>query len=191
MDLNKEKATAHNNFDRLVANIPRRLSEREDRFAGQIERAKTNPGKKLAALYSFMDELFEFASKYTPCKKGCSDWCHYSITVSEVEIMHIEKHTRAKRKKEFLPKADFHGSPCPFLVQGDCSIYDARPFVCRRHVTLTSTNTWCSPEICNDEIFPLLKFSSVNEAFDQIRRESESFGIFDIRQVFAYATPNS
>lgn len=186
MDLDKEKVSAQRNFDRLVANIPARLAEREDRFATQIARAKAKPSKKLESLYSFMNELFEYASKYTPCKKGCSDCCHYSITISEIEIAYIEKHTKRKRRKEFLPKEEFHGTPCPFLAQGACSIYAARPFVCRRHVTLTSTNTWCSPSISNNETFPMLQFSSVEKAFDQVRRESASFEIYDIRQVFGH-----
>ncbi|WP_075107898.1 YkgJ family cysteine cluster protein [Neptuniibacter marinus] len=131
-----------------------------------------------------MNELYEYASRYTPCKKGCSDCCHYAVTVSEVEIAFIEKFTRVKRQKTFSSKADFHGTPCPFLKNGSCSIYDVRPFVCRRHVTLTSTNTWCNPNISNNETFPLLRFTSLDEAFDDIRRESKSFEFYDIRQVF-------
>ena len=190
MNFDEEKASAQNNFNRLVAEIPVRLSEREDQFANKIERMKTNPAKKLESLYSFMSELYLFASKYTPCKKGCSGCCHYSVTVSEVEIVHIEKHAKKKRNKVISPKKDFHGSPCPFLEKGVCSIYEARPFVCRKHVTLTSTNTWCNPDNSNNETFPLLQFSSVNDAFDHIRRESASFEIFDIRQVFGHAEPN-
>lgn len=190
MDLAKEKSVAKENFDRLVGNIPSRLAEKEDRFAAQLKRAKTKPVKKLETLYSFMNQLYAHVSKYTPCKKGCSDCCYYSVTVSEVEISHIEKNTNTKRNKAFLPKANFHGSACPFLRQGGCSIYEFRPFVCRRHVTLTSTNTWCSPDVSNDEEFHLLSFSSVDEAFDQIRKESGSFEVFDIRQVFGYAAPS-
>ncbi|THK41323.1 YkgJ family cysteine cluster protein [Methylophaga sp. SB9B] len=185
MHLDEERRSAQDNLDRLTENIPSRLSEREDRFADKIEQSKTNPSKKLESLYLFMNELYGYASKYTPCKKGCSDCCHYSVTVSEVEIAHIEKYAKKKRRKEFLPKEDFHGSPCPFLKEGNCSIYEARPFVCRRHVVFTKTNTWCNPKISKDETFPLLRFSSINEAFDHIRQVSESFELYDIRQVFS------
>ena len=184
MHLDDERQSAQHNFERLAASIPPRLSEREDRFASQIELSKISSSKKLESLYSFMNELYGFALKYTPCKKGCSYCCHYSITVCEIEIAHIEKHAKIKRKKEFLNKKNFHGYPCPFLEQGICSIYDARPFVCRKHVVLTSTNLWCNTELCNDEEFPILQFTNIDKAFHHIRRESESFNIYDIRQVF-------
>ncbi len=184
MNCEDEKQAAQENFERLTAEMPISLSRREERFADQIKRAKINSKKKLDSLYSFMNELYTFARNYTPCKKGCSHCCHYKVTVSEVEIAHIEKHTKKKRNKQFSPIRDFHGSPCPFLKKGACSIYGARPFVCRRHVTLTKTDTWCNPKISNTEKFPLLKFSCVDEAFDYIRQESESFETYDIREVF-------
>lgn len=184
MELDKEKDIAAKNFARIAANIPSRLSEKEDRYAIKMHRSTKNSENKLASLYLFMTELYEYVSKFTPCKKGCSHCCHYSVSVSEIEIAYIEKHSKAKRRKTFLPKSNFHGSPCPFLKEGICSIYDARPFVCRRHVALTSENTWCNPSISNDEVFPQLKFSGIDEAFDQIRRESASFTLYDIRQAF-------
>lgn len=188
MYLYDERRSAKINLDRLAKNIPSRLSQRENRFADKIKRSKTNPSKMLESLYSFMNELYRYVSEFTPCKKGCSDCCHYSVTVSEVEIGHIERYTKIKRRKEFLPKENFHGSPCPFLKEGNCSIYEARPFVCRRHIVLTNTNTntntWCNPKISNDETFPLLEFSSINDAFNHIREESESIELYDIRQIF-------
>jgi len=185
MRIDEERAAAEKNIERLTANIPTRLSEKEDKFSTQLIRAKKSPRKKLESLYSFMDELYEFVSKYTPCKKGCTNCCHYAVTVSDVEIEHIERFTKKKRNRQPLPKKDFHGSPCPFLKQGACSIYNARPFVCRRHVTLTETNAWCDPSISNDETFPLLKFTSIEEAFEHIRIESNSIELSDIRQIFS------
>jgi uncharacterized protein len=184
MNVDDERLEAQSNFDRLVRDIPCRLSDKEEKLPDRLGRSKLKPIKKLETLYSFMNDLYEFSSTYTPCKKGCSDCCYYPITVSEVEIAFIEKTTKKKRNKAFLPAADYHGSPCPFLEQGSCSIYKSRPFVCRRHVVLTKTNTWCAPEVSNDETFPLLSFSGVNDAFDSIRKESGSLKVFDIRQVF-------
>lgn len=184
MKLEEARLGAKKNFDQLVSEIPKRLSDREDGFLAQIEKAKISPKKKLESLYSFMNDLYQFASRFTPCKKGCNSCCHYSVTVSEIEIAYIEKHGGKRRNKSLGPKRDYHGSPCPFLVNGGCSIYEFRPFVCRRHVTLIPTSHWCDPVRSNDETFPLLEFSNINKAYDLIRRESSSYEMYDIRQVF-------
>lgn len=184
MELEEAKLSAKRNFDRLVSDIPKHLSDREDGFFNQIEKAKTSPKKKLESLYSFMNELYQFASHFTPCKKGCNSCCYYTVTVSEIEIAYIEKHANKKRAKPFGPKRDYHGTPCPFLVNGGCSIYESRPFVCRRHIALTANSHWCDPVRSNDETFSLLEFSNINKAYDFIRRESGSYETYDIRQVF-------
>lgn len=184
MTLEKEQEAAKNNFERLNANIPKHLSNKEDHFSDKIQKAKTNPAKKLSSLYDFMNDLYKYVSTYTPCKKGCNNCCHYSVTISEIEIKYIERHTKNKRNKPYHHQKSFHGTPCPFLIDKSCSIYHARPFVCRRHVTLTNTNTWCDPKISNNEKFPLLQFSSIDEAYKHILIKSESFDLFDIRQVF-------
>lgn len=184
MDLDLEKAAAQQNFDLLVKCFPERLAEREHHFADRVMKAKLSPGRKLETLYDFMNELFQAVYKFTPCKKGCDSCCHYPVSISEIEIQHIEKRTGRKRNSAFLLPQNFHGTPCPFLVNRTCSIYSARPFACRQHVTLTKTNTWCAPQLSNDEEFPILQFSGLNDAFDHIRRESNSYTVYDIRQAF-------
>lgn len=184
MNILDEKSFAKANYDRLAKNIPTRLAAREDGFEKLIENSKSNPFKKLETLYAFMGEMSELVTKFTPCKKGCSYCCYYPVSISDVEIEYIEKHTRIKRRKEYLPKSDFHGAPCPFLKNGCCSIYESRPFVCRKHVALTRDNTWCKPENANDETFPILSFSGIDGAFHRIRHEGASDDVFDIRQVF-------
>ena len=185
MDIESEKNAAKHNFKLLVKNIPCRLSKKEENIAEQIHKAKTGPIKKLETLYMFMKEIYEYASIYTPCKKGCSACCHYSVSISDVEIEYIEKKTKKRKKKLFSSAENFHGTPCPFLYDGCCSIYEARPFVCRRHVVLTSTNKWCERTLSNTETFPLLNFSEIDNAFHLIKMESLSFDSYDIRQVFS------
>jgi Fe-S-cluster containining protein len=184
MSLDEERLSAQNNFNLLVAEMPERLSRKEDGFSDKLARSKRTPIRKLESLYEAMNELYEFSSKYTPCKKGCSDCCHYNVTISEIEIVYIEKHSKNKRNQRFISKRDFHGTSCPFLMKGSCSIYEVRPFVCRRHVTLTKSSTWCSPLVSNDEKFPLLNFTSIDKAYEHIRRESKSFNLVDIREAF-------
>lgn len=182
--IESEQSFANENRGELVAHMPANLSEREDRAFNRISNSKVNPAKKLASLYQMMEEMYRYVDGFTPCKKGCSACCHYGVTVSEIEIQHIERVTKKKRLKERRPKESFHGKPCVYLKNGSCSIYAARPYVCRRHIALTSSAHWCDPSRSLEVEFPLLKFTSFEEAFAHIRRESQSFDNDDIRQVF-------
>ena len=178
------KLNARLNYDRLTACLPANLVKKEDGLFEGFLKSHRSPHKKLKELYEFMDELYAFVGKFTPCKKSCSDCCYYNVTISDVEIAHIEKAIGIKRLMTSLPKRDFHGEPCPLLKEGAWVIYKARPFVCRRHVTLCKTPVWCHRDRCNTDVFPLLSFSEINKSMDLIIRESGQTKIMDIRQVF-------
>ena len=184
MDLEEERLAASINFQKLASSMPAVLSRREDAIAIRLRKSKASSENKLLLLYEFMDEIYTYSSKYTACKKGCSHCCSYEVTVSEIEIQHIEKHTKAKRNKPYLNSRNFHGTECTFLIDGKCSIYSSRPYVCRRHVALTKTNHWCQPELSKMETFTLLNYTGIDEAYNVIRGESNSREFVDIRQVF-------
>ncbi|MEH6649967.1 MAG: YkgJ family cysteine cluster protein [Motiliproteus sp.] len=185
MNIIKSQSLADYNCNQLISKIPKKLSNREDKFFDKVKKSNMSHKNKLAIIYDFMNELNEFSSNFTPCKKNCSACCHYEVSISDIEISHIEKITGNKRNKIIKPSGDFHGAACPFLSNGSCSIYEARPYVCRRHVTLAPDPHWCDPVRSNEHTFPLLEFSKVKEAFDFIRRDSGSHDIYDIRQVFS------
>ncbi|EOZ4894389.1 YkgJ family cysteine cluster protein [Pseudomonas aeruginosa] len=128
-----------------------------------------------------LGEIGAYVAPSTPCRKGCSSCCHFTVTVSEIEMQYIEAHTKYKRLKQALPAEDFHGQACPFLKSNSCSIYSVRPFVCRRHHSLAPSSEWCAPEKSFAAEFPQLKSSEVETAFDALRVSSP---VWDIRQVF-------
>jgi Fe-S-cluster containining protein len=177
---------ARNNYQLIVSRIPPRLAQREENLFEKFLKHRGSALTQLQALYEFMDEVNGFVSQFTPCKKGCSSCCYYSVSISGLEILYIETKTKVKRLKRPLPKSNFHGLPCPFLQNGGCSIYEHRPFFCRRHTTLCRTPTWCHPDICNSEKFPLLGFSEIDKSYAQIIQKSglDERADTDIRQVF-------
>ncbi len=184
-DLKVEQDFAQMNYEKLVANMPVQISQREEKAFERITKAKLNPSRKLESLYKMMDEMYQYVQGFTPCRKGCAGCCHIAVTVSEVEIRHIERVTKNKRLKVPLPRERFHGKPCVFLNEGKCSIYTARPYVCRRHTALTKTSHWCDPSRSLEASLPLLKFSSFQSAFEHIRLEDGNKFTSDIRQVFS------
>lgn len=167
---------------RLV--LPNRLAEKENRLVEWYTRLKGNQRIKLLALYEFMAELYRPIASLTPCKKGCASCCYYPVSVSDDEIDIIERGTGRKRIKKLWPAGSFHGKPCPFLKKGECSIYDYRPFVCRRHLSLTKTPHWCHPDRANEAEFQQLRFSEVELVFKLILSEGAPERPVDIRQVF-------
>jgi len=171
-------------FSLLGKTLPKDLAKREDEFGTRIERSKLNQQGKLRALYSFMDEFYKFVSKFTPCKKGCSYCCHYEVAVSETEISYIEKNTKHKRMKKYGPKAPFHRKSCPFLKNGNCSIYDQRPFACRRHVVFRKTNISCNPNLSLSYESVLLQPTGIDKAYTHILQAEGETTIYDIRQIF-------
>jgi Fe-S-cluster containining protein len=189
MTIENEKAVAIRNSEKLRESLPKNLSEKESKFFQQIVNAKTSPLRKLESLYNLTDDLYAFASRFTPCKKGCSSCCYYPVSISELEISYIEKVTKTKKNEVPIAARDFHGSPCPFLKNNACSIYSARPFACRKHIALTPTNTLCAPELANTQSLAKIRFSNIELAYGHIHAESSAPNLVDIRQAFGTGNP--
>ncbi|MGZ8175684.1 MAG: YkgJ family cysteine cluster protein [Methylobacter sp.] len=175
---------ATQNFDRVIESIPKPLVKKEDNLLKFFMKNKRNSSNKLKLLYDFMDNIYQYVNKNTPCKKSCNHCCYYNISVSELEIQYIESSNNIKRNQSHSIVSDFHGTPCPFLKEGCCSIYNSRPFVCRRHVSLGSSDNWCKVEVANKHEFPLLSFSEIDKSYDFLVNESGLNQRSDIRQLF-------
>lgn len=92
----------------------RTLVQKVDTFARQVHRL-------------FADRM--------SCRRGCADCCLLE-SVLPVEAASLELALKA------LPEAVFEGlgstagsasTNCPLLLDGECSIYAARPLICRTH----------------------------------------------------------
>lgn len=169
----------------VASSIPKQLEKKEAELFDWYVRLKGNPLTKLRALFDFMTALYGAVARYTPCKKGCTVCCHYPVSITELEMEFIERGVGIKRAKHILKTAHQNDAPCPFLRNNTCSIYEHRPFVCRRHVTLTETPHWCHPDRAYTEEFPLLKFSEVDRVFDALVRETGATAFCDIREAFS------
>lgn len=182
MSISEDVEFARVNCERLIASFPQRLTRQEAAIFGRLSVAKISPLKKLAAIYELVDAISDHIHRSTPCKRGCSGCCHYTVSISEIEIQFIETNSKKRRAKTLLPKGDFHGTACPFLKNNECSVYEARPYVCRRHHSLAPDSQWCAPDAAFEEDFARVEFSELERAFGQLRAGSPAM---DIRQVFA------
>ncbi|MDD4912345.1 MAG: YkgJ family cysteine cluster protein [Sideroxydans sp.] len=168
----------------VASSLPKPLEKKEAELFDWYARLKGNPLTKLRALFEFMTTLYGTVARYTPCKKGCTSCCHYPVSITDLEIEFIERGAGIKRAKQIRKATHPYDAPCPFLRNDSCSIYAHRPFVCRKHVTLTKTMHWCHPDRANTKEFPLLNFSEVNRVFDALVRETGATAFCDIREAF-------
>ena len=181
-ELDNSKLIAKRNYDAFVVQFPQKLAKKEEKFFKNFKKINGDSIKKLLKIYSFMDELYEFVKRFTPCNKGCSHCCYYPVSISEIEIQYVEKSLNIKRI-EMVPLA-LPRTRCPFLIGESCSIYQARPFMCRRHVTFDRSSKWCHTVVSDESEMLMLRFSEVDKAYDHIVREGGIQNIFDIREVF-------
>ena len=87
---------------------------------------------KLEEIYHIVEEAAEELGRShgerLRCSRGCCSCCVDEITVFEVEALFIRSRC-ADLLREGAPHPE---GACAFLdSQGDCRIYDSRPYVCR------------------------------------------------------------
>lgn len=119
-------------------------------------------------------------SNPTACKAGCAYCCSVQVQVLAPEILHVLDYLRRTRTKSQLAELAvrvaalddrIHGLssperaklnvPCALLVDGNCSVYEARPIICR------SANSTDSRR-CQAAIGPNATSSSVETYVHQV-----------------------
>lgn len=182
-DMLRSQKVAESNFVRVAQSLPDPLCEREDNLTSEFHRHTGTRLEQLRSLYDFMDELYTCVDQHTPCGPGCTACCYYAVSITELEVQLIETETPHARRSNPSTVDKPHGMPCPFLSRGVCSVYESRPFVCRRHITLDDSPRWCATDVCHDIELPQLNFSEVFAVFDGLQDTNEQTN--DIREWFA------
>ncbi|MBL6750406.1 MAG: YkgJ family cysteine cluster protein [Nevskia sp.] len=116
----------------------------------QITAGNASLRSKLRRLQGLMSRTRAVAAPHVPCRKGCSACCHLQVEISQVEAEMIGEATGRRPQtlqpgfqatpKEQLGRSD---TPCPFLLDNACSIYEIRPLVCRNHMIADVDNLLC------------------------------------------------
>jgi len=181
-DYKAAEKIARENFRKIASQLPRSLAIREEGIFKTLKLSVESPLGQLEQLYTLMDDLYSFFSQYTPCRKGCCYCCYIEVSVSSLEAEYIERKTGIKRVLNSGIR-EIRGTPCPFLDNGTCSIYQYRPFVCRRHNALFDNPRWCNLDLYDRYKFTQVRFSEVEKSYQLILVTSGS-SLMDIRQLF-------
>lgn len=175
--------------DFIRAIPPSELSEREDKIQAQFTKENASSRSKLRKIYNLMTDLGNAAKPYIACGKGCSSCCKMNVTISQIEANHIAEKTGLKSKQLTTSKTHrpdmFLGRPCMFLKDDTCTIYDVRPFVCRKHIWFDTSPYWCDPKHSLEIKMPMIEFSGAFGAFLDVTK-NDSGGIHaDLRDFFS------
>ena len=93
-----------------------------------------------------IDPAFARRERQVECRRGCTFCCHLSVSATPLEAARIAGALRAEARLDLeravLGTADRlagldaqarlgRRTPCPLLLEGACSVYEARPLACR------------------------------------------------------------
>jgi Fe-S-cluster containining protein len=117
----------------------------------KLQHEASSPRSKLPKLYTLMEIVGEVRAPHLACGAGCTSCCrNIPVFISDLEAKHITAATG--RPAANLP-AGRHGlqahqidTPCPFLVDNLCSIYEHRPFNCRSVAVVDRDALTCGEE---------------------------------------------
>jgi len=115
------------------------------------------------------DRLLEIYSELPTmpsCKKNCDSCCQYSPRAAKIEIARLKRILPTKN----IPYYEYKTMPCPYYKNGECSIYEVRPLVCRLYGVTDSPNLTCVKGYTID--YPLSEAQALkyrDEVYDYIK----------------------
>lgn len=133
------------------------------------------------------DRNIELYGDKIQCRKGCSKCCSqiFHITKADGWIIseHLESLPEAERNQlKQKAKNYIQGLPCPALgEQGECTIYDVRPVICRRfgmpiydyknpgRIYACELNFKDGDEIIDDNLIP--NQTEIGKKWDELKKE--------------------
>lgn len=145
---------------------------------------------KLGKLLKLAEEISMAAKPHLACDRGCAHCCSITVALSSDEASLIGNRIGVSPEQvpdgqeETILADSFFGIPCPFLENGECSIYETRPAACRLHCTLDDDSYFCSTEIApEDSAVPSLDMTPFWLAYAALSLDADA-RLGDIRQFF-------
>ena len=79
------------------------------------------------------------------CRKGCGICCELQ-SVNQIEAYVIRAHIRTSSLPAISPSTTKFKNSCPFLHDDACSVYPARPIICRTHGLVLRSTEFLRPQ---------------------------------------------
>ncbi|MCE9634015.1 MAG: YkgJ family cysteine cluster protein [Methylophilales bacterium] len=177
-------------LDDFFHTVPSDIREKVQTLSRRISQMNARITVKLQEILRTADQIFGYAGKYAACARGCGHCCHVHVPISDFEAEYIAHHvgTKALPLKQSIhhDRMEYSGkTPCVFLKNGECSIYEARPLTCRMHLNFDIDSFWCQHENWNnpEAAIPRPDIHPLMEAYHMLAGKSEPV-VADIRDYF-------
>jgi hypothetical protein len=154
-EIHNRKQEASERAQQVMREVELRFEPFRQQFEARLANALGANGSrrsKIFAIQQLSSEVRQISAPFAACNKGCSNCCYQRVMLSQTEadtIAHNIKRKAVQLSPAYrLPDEDAFssGTPCNFLVGGECSIYEHRPLMCRNQVNLDKDNLLCSFE---------------------------------------------
>ena len=106
---------------------------------------------KLRQIHVIADQAFRHAAGRVACARGCAHCCYIAVPITAVEAKSIGEQIGIEPRDAANvpprgPSSFSKGTPCPFLEESECSIYEHRPLECRTNFNFDKDSYWCRYE---------------------------------------------
>jgi uncharacterized protein len=104
---------------------------------------------RAARLLEIVKEIAAPVAPLAICRRGCSHCCYQAVSITSQEAKRIAHATgramqnRPRTESAKAMRKRYSGKPCPFLTDGDCTIYETRPMACRLHFNMGDDPSVC------------------------------------------------
>ncbi|WP_431110171.1 YkgJ family cysteine cluster protein [Variovorax paradoxus] len=187
-DLEASKARSKARVADFLDSLDPAIDRRDDAIASELANENSSARNKLRKIYALLSDVGVAVAPFVACRKGCSGCCKMNISLTSIEAERLAAASgrlMAHPYRTIFHREDkFAGVPCPFLVDDECSVYEARPYACRAHYSFDVSSYWCQPERAYEGEMAQLELGGAKKAYVDIALRTSIRGFADIRDFF-------
>lgn len=191
-ELTPEQRRLHGdaNLDDFFRTVDAKLKAHVVSLPQRISRMNARREIKLKEVLDTADQIMDHAQNFAACRKGCGHCCYVSVPITDFEAKWIGDRIDiqpAPLKQSIRRDVSEYSTqtPCLFLKDNSCSIYEFRPLTCRIHMNFDIDNYWCLHENWDhpEASIPRPTISALTEAYNQLGEKLKPI-VADIRDFF-------
>lgn len=191
-DPEETRRAGEERLTQFINSIPAEIRSEIENLPDQIALLNARPVAKIQRVHAAADKVFADAGAHAACAQGCDHCCHIAVPISRAEATFIGEHIHLEPADIRVSKRRDEGSfsyatPCSFLRESECSIYEYRPMTCRAHFNFDIDEYWCRCENWDKPgaAVPKPNFAPLHRAYYAASsRNGEEPVVADIRDFF-------